>query len=811
MAIAAKTKDKKRLVLLDAHAIIHRAYHALPADFVSSRTGEPTGALYGLATMLMRIIGEFKPEYIAGCFDLPQPTYRHEVFEGYKAGRPKADDALVVQLKRSRELVRAFGIPVFEVAGFEADDLLGTIVELLKDNRDLEIIIASGDMDTLQLVSGTRVKVYTLKKGIRETALYDEDAVKTRFGFAPKFLPDYKGLAGDPSDNIPGVPGIGAKTASILVQKFGTIESLYKTLARSRELFAEAGISARVERILSEHKDEALFSKALAEINRAAPIQFDLTDADWRAHADEASALALLGELDFRSLIGRAREMLGRPAGGAGSAAHEEGEGGAALGEAAESAPDHAALTETLVALWVLDSNITNPSLDDVLHFAGGGSFTEAQVVIEREIAARGLRGVFEEIERPLIPIVRAMEDRGVKIDAAHLTVLSRDYHRELEVLEKLIWRDAGREFNINSPKQLGEVIFDELKLVPRNHKKTAGGARSTRESELGKLRGAHPIIEHIFAHRELQKLLSTYIDPIPTLLDSAGRLHARFLQTGTTTGRMASEKPNLQNIPVRTERGASIRRAFIAEEDFRLAAFDYSQIELRVAAILSRDPKLVEVFRRGEDIHTAVASEVFDVPPEKVDREMRRRAKVINFGILYGMGVNALRENLGTDRADAERFMREYFETYTGLRDFLERTKAEAYRRGYTETLFGRRRQFEGIRSAVAHIRAMAERMALNAPIQGTSADLIKLAMIHVDAYLKREGLMGDAFLILQVHDELVFEMRESRVATLVPEIKRIMEHVLSTEEARSVPLVTSAAVGKNWGAMNEFQFSSN
>ena len=570
-------------------------------------------------------------------------------------------------------------------------------------------------------------------------------------------------------------------------------------------------MSARVQRILSEHKDEALFSKALAEINRAAPIQFDLTDADWRAHADEASALALLGELDFRSLIGRAREILGRPAGGAGSAAHEEGEGGAALGEAAESAPDHAALTETLVALWVLDSNITNPSLDDVLHFAGGGSFTEAQVVIEREIAARGLRGVFEEIERPLIPIVRAMEDRGVKIDAAHLTVLSRDYHRELEVLEKLIWRDAGREFNINSPKQLGEVIFDELKLVPRNHKKTAGGARSTRESELGKLRGAHPIIEHIFAHRELQKLLSTYIDPIPTLLDSAGRLHARFLQTGTTTGRMASEKPNLQNIPIRTERGASIRRAFIAEEDFRLAAFDYSQIELRVAAILSRDPKLVEVFRRGEDIHTAVASEVFDVPPEKVDREMRRRAKVINFGILYGMGVNALRENLGTDRADAERFMREYFETYTGLRDFLERTKAEAYRRGYTETLFGRRRQFEGIRSAVAHIRAMAERMALNAPIQGTSADLIKIAMIHVDEYLKREGLTGEAFLILQVHDELVYEIREPRAATLVPEIKRIMEHVLSTEEARSVPLVTSAAVGKNWGAMNEFQFSSN
>ncbi|MDP3734864.1 MAG: DNA polymerase [bacterium] len=803
------TATKKRLVLLDAHAIIHRAYHALPADFTSSRTGEPTGALYGLTTMLMRIIGEFKPDYIAGCFDLPQPTYRHEVFEGYKAGRPKADDALVAQLKRSRDLVRAFGIPVFEQPGFEADDLLGTIVELLNDRRDVEIIIASGDMDTLQLVSGTRVKVYTLKKGIRETALYDEEAVKQRFGFVPKFLPDYKGLAGDPSDNIPGVPGIGAKTASILVQNFGTIESLHKTLARFPEKLAEAGVSARVQRILSEHKDEALFSKALAEINRAAPITFNLAESDWRARADATVALELIGELDFRSLIGRVRELFGRPAGGAGSTAHEEGDGDTAPEEATESAPDSTALTEALIALWVLDSNITNPSLDDIFHFAGTHSFNEAREVLKREITARGFTRVFAEIERPLIPIVRAMEERGVKIDSAHLGALSRDYHRELEVLQKYIWKDAGREFNINSPKQLGEVIFDELKLVPRNHKKTAGGARSTRESELGKLRGAHPIIENIFAHRELQKLLSTYIDPIPTLLDSAGRLHARFLQTGTTTGRMASEKPNLQNIPIRTERGASIRRAFIAEQGFVLAAFDYSQIELRVAAILSGDPKLTEIFKRGEDIHTAVASEVFDVPPEKVDREMRRRAKVINFGILYGMGVNALRENLGTDRAEAERFMREYFETYTGLRDFLERTKAEAHRRGYTETLFGRRRSFEGIRSPIAHIRAMAERMALNAPIQGTSADLIKLAMIRVDEHVKREGLRGDAFLILQVHDELVYEVCEPRAADFVPEIKRIMEDVLSLEEARGVPLVTSSAVGKNWGEMNEFPIS--
>jgi DNA polymerase-1 len=716
----------------------------------------------------------------------------------------------VAQLVRARDLVRAFGIPVYERAGFEADDLLGTLVERLKARRDIEIIIASGDMDTLQLVSGSRVRVYTLKSGIKETALYDESAVRARFGFAPKFLPDYKGLAGDPSDNIPGVPGIGVKTASTLVQNFGSLEALYRALARTPARLTEAGVRERAVKLLTEHKDEAMFSKALAEINRSAPVEFNLADADWRAHVEKDAALQLLGDLDFRSLIGRARELFGeRRESGSESGAGEESEDGASRSRESvvEPAPDPALLEETAAALWILDSNITSPTPDDIYHFANTRSLTEARAVILKEIDTRGLARVFEEIERPLIPIVRAMEARGVRIDASHLAALSRDYHHELAELEQAIWKDAGREFNINSPKQLGEVIFDELKLVPPRHKKTAGGARSTRESELAKLRGAHQIIEHIFNHRELQKLLSTYIDPLPKMLDSAGRLHARFLETGTTTGRMASEKPNLQNIPIRTARGAAIRRAFTAREGFLLAALDYSQIELRVAAILSGDLKLVGVFERGEDIHTAVASEVFDVPLESVDREMRRRAKVINFGILYGMGVNALGENLGADRAEAERFLREYFETYPTLADYLERTQAEAYRRGYTETLFGRRRSFEGIRSTIPHIRAMAERMAINAPIQGTSADIIKLAMIRVDEYLKREGLAEDALLILQVHDELVFELRESRVAALVPEIRRIMEQVLASEESRGVPLVVSASVGKNWGEMKSFE----
>ena len=361
----------------------------------------------------------------------------------------------------------------------------------------------------------------------------------------------------------------------------------------------------------------------------------------------------------------------------------------------------------------------------------------------------------------------------------------------------------AGGEFNINSPKQLGEVLFDNLEIKVKNQKKTAGGARSTRESELEKMREEHPIIEEILKYRELQKLLSTYIDTIPTMVDDGQRLHTTFVQTGTTTGRLSSQNPNLQNIPIKSTLGRAIRNAFVAEKGTMLATFDYSQVELRIAAFLSKDQTLIDIFKHGRDVHTEVASKVFKVPADQVDKEMRRKAKVINFGIIYGMGVNALKQNLGTDRAEAQKFYEEYFTAFSTLASYLEGVKAAAAKTGFTETHFGRRRSFEGIRSKIPFVRAAAERMAINAPIQGTGADILKIAMIKIDEHIQKNNLRDDVSLLLQVHDELVYEIKENKVSEIAPQIRKIMENVIKPEEIFGVPLLSSFSVGKSWGTM--------
>lgn len=785
----------KRLVLLDSHAILHRAYHALP-DFASAK-GEPTGALYGLTTMLIKIIDELEPDYIVACYDLPGPTYRHQAYKEYKAGRAKAEDDLVAQMKRSRDIFKAFNIPIYDKPGFEADDMLGTIVEKMKDNPEVDIVIASGDMDTLQLVKGKKVQVYTLKKGIKDTVIYDEKGVEERFGFGPILLPDYKGLRGDPSDNIIGIKGIGEKTATILITTFGTIENIYKELDKSDAKFKKAGITDRIINLLKEGKEEAEFSKMLATIRPDAPIDFVLPK-NFKENIDFGKISALFGELDFRTLGNRLKTVLGE-------SIPDENAGKEENQKENEENISKEELKETSVALWIVNSNLTDPNIEDIKEFAKTKDFATAKKIIFNELDKRGLRKVYEEIEAPIIPIIEKMDNKGVKIDKAFLNDLSKTYHIELSKLEKKIWEYAGVEFNVNSPKQLGEILFDKMALTAKGLKKTTGGARSTRESELEKLRDVHPIVPLLFEYRELQKLLSTYIDTIPTLVDTNNRLHAHFLQAGTTTGRMSSQGPNLQNIPIKTDLGRAIRKAFIAEKGCVLVALDYSQIELRIAAFLSGDEKLIEIFTKGEDVHTAVASEVFEVPFEKVDREMRRKAKVINFGILYGMGVNALRQNLGkeTERAEAQKFYNDYFSKFSGLASYLDKVKAEAKRRGYTETFFGRRRYFEGIDSKIPFIRAMAERMAINAPIQGMSADIIKIAMKRIDEYLISEKLQNDVYLILQVHDELVYEIKESIVEKVMPKIKKIMESVIDTKDIKGVPLTANGEVGKNWGEM--------
>ena len=798
-----KDKEKKTIVLLDAHAILHRAYHALPG--FSSRKGEPTGALYGLSTMLMKIIRDLAPDYVIACYDRPEPTFRHAAYEAYKVGRPKTEDELVHQIKRSQDVFTAFGIPIYEKPGFEADDILGTIVEKLKKNNDVKIIIASGDMDTLQLVDNKRVVVYTLKKGINDTITYDEDEVMKRFGFEPKLLPDWKGLRGDPSDNIIGIKGIGEKTATTLITNFHTIENIYKTLKKDSAALTKVGIKDRIIKLLEEGEEEALFSKTLATIRRDAPIEFSIPKEEWCVSFEPKKLENLFADLDFRSLRDRVRDIL-NPAESKKESTQETGETITKTGSTQLSLDQEPISEEDFkkaqIALWLINSDITNPKREDILQWSGKDTVQESLGELLKELKMRGLEKLYQDIELPLIPIIKRAEERGVLVDIAYLKELSKDYHKKLSVLEEKIWESAGEKFNINSPKQLGVVLFDNMKLSVKGLKKTAGGARSTRESELGKLKGVHPIIDHILEYRELQKLLSTYIDNIPEMAGKDGRLHANLNQTGTTTGRMSSTNPNLQNIPTSEGFGKAIRNAFIAAKGHKLIAGDYSQIEMRVLAELSGDKHLRKFFQEGKDVHAGVAAFVFGVKESEVTKDMRRKAKVINFGIIYGMGVNALRGNLGGTREEAQEFYNNYFKKFPSIAAYFENTKNAARKKGYTERFFGRRRYFESIKSSLPFIRASAERMAQNAPIQGTAADLIRIAMKRVDDTLEKDGLLKKAHIILQVHDELIYEVEESAIPEVAKIIKRGMESVAKL----SVPLEVNISTGDSWGSLVNF-----
>jgi len=588
---SAHTKNSQTLVLLDAHAIIHRAYHALP-DFLSSK-GEPTGALYGLVSMLMKIIAELKPDYIIACYDLPQKTFRHEAYDGYKAGRAKADEALIVQLKNSRQIFDAFNIPIFDAPGFEADDILGTIAEKLKKENHINIIIASGDMDTMQLVDDKKVQVYTLKKGITDTILYDEDKVVERFGFPPKLLPDYKGLRGDPSDNIKGIKGIGEKTATTLITKFGTIEEIYEKIKKEPESFSKIGLTPRLIELIKNNEEEALFSKTLAKIRHDAPIDFKIPRQIFWQNADLQKIEKVFAQFEFRSLLARLKIFFQNGSKDAPTKPPTADTRNRAL-------VDPKKLKEASIALWLINSENANPTLSDILFFAKTDSFTIAYEYIFEEIKKNNLTLVFEEIEKPIINLVDEMQNYGVLIDKKYFENLSKEYHQELDLLTKKIYKIAGTEFNINSPKQLGEVLF--VKMGLKSKKRGQSGTLSTKISVLEDLEEDNLIIKEIMAYRELQKLLSTYIDVIPKMVAQDGRLHAKFLQNGSTTGRFSSQDPNLQNLPIKTELGKRIRRGFVAAPRHKLLALDYSQIELRVAAMLSGDKKMAQIFRERKE-----------------------------------------------------------------------------------------------------------------------------------------------------------------------------------------------------------------
>lgn len=790
-------KKKRKIILLDAHAIIHRAYHALP-DFSSSK-GEPTGALYGLSTMLIRIIADMQPDVMVACFDLPKPTYRHQAYEAYKAGRAKADDALVDQIKKAKEVFEAFSIPQLSAEGFEADDVLGTLVARYMADSSLEIVIASGDMDTLQLVSGTTVRVFTLKKGLSDTVLYDENKVVERFGFGPVLIPDYKGLAGDPSDNITGVPGVGDKTATALIQTFGPIEALYEALKKEGpSVVAKAKLKERIGALLIANEEEARFSKMLATIRRDVPITYELPTITYKDTVDFEKVNAMCTRFEFRTLPARLREALG------GSIVHKELD--TSVSVAPQDTMSAEELQKTALALWIVDSNYTNPSVEDMCAFARTEQVNDARPIIFKALQERNGESVYHDIELPLIPIIADMEKRGVLIDRSYLLQLGEEYRALIKKEEENIYAAAHTTFNISSPKQLGEVLYDTLQLgAGKRIKKTEGGARSTKESELLKLIDAHPIVPAILRYRELSKLVSTYIEPLPTLADDRGRLHAHFIQTGTTTGRMSSESPNMQNIPVNSDHGKRVRRAFVASPGALLLCVDYSQMELRIAAMMSRDEQLSSIFKEGRDVHAAVAARVFNKEESRVTKDERRAAKAINFGVLYGMGAQALRQSLSqggnmVTLAEAEAYLTDYFNAFSQLAVFLDETKASAARLGYTTTMFGRRRYFDGLSSRIPYIRAAAERMALNAPIQGTGADIVKIAMKRADEALVKHGLHKDAGLIMQVHDELVYEVKEGALHTTSALLKKTLESIVPPEKQHGVTLAVGVSAGKNW-----------
>lgn len=804
----------KTLLLIDAHAYIHRSYHALPP--LTTPGGEPIGAIFGLASTLLKVLREIKPDYVAAAFDRPEPTFRKEQFPDYKAHRPPAEADLISQMVKAHELFGKFGIPVSELSGYEADDIIGTFVEKLA-HKDLKIMILTGDLDALQLVKDDSVVVQTPKRGA-ELSLYNETSVRERYGLPPEAIPDYKGLVGDPSDNIPGVKGIGPKTATKLLQEFGTIEELYKKLPSSNPIAKK----------LLPQKECALFSKTLATIKTDVPIDLELGSFTYKGIPKEV-LVPYFTELGFQSLLKRLNGDAG-----VGPAAPLPREEDFFIVRDAEHAREN---KETLVspklkvahswkeilkqlqregvtvlppffdiqiAGWLLDPDQNDFSLQALgkrlLKLPSASKedlLSKLFAFFWRKIYEYDLKKVFDEIEMPLMPVLAGMEERGIGVSAKLLRKLRNDIGSETQSLAEAIYHEAGEEFNINSPQQVSRVLFEKLRLGSDKKRKTGTGHARTSKEVLSELRDKHPIVNLILQYRENTKIATGFVEPILASIQKDGRVHTTFLQTGTTTGRLASEKPNLQNIPQESKWSAPLRHAFISKEGFSFLSLDYSQLELRLLAEVSGDEKLRTAFRNGEDIHTTTAMNVFNVPRDWVDAQMRRLAKTLNFGIIYGMGARAFAEAGNLPLEEASKFIAEYFRDFPAVREWQKRVVEEMRTFGFVKNKNGRRRWFLELLYDPA--RGDFERQAINMPIQGLGADILKLAMTQ-SARLIQEKQLGEAVrLLLSIHDELLFEMRDDILMDVLPLFKDAMEHVYTL----SIPLTAEAKRGKNWGDM--------
>jgi DNA polymerase I len=937
LVMSTESNAVGKLMLIDGHALVHRAFHAIPE--LSTSSGELTNAVFGFTNIVLKEISELRPTHIVMALDRPGPTFRHQEFAGYKATRPPTPRPLVSQFERVRQVAEAMHIAIYEVDGFEADDVLGTLA-VQAESQDIETVIVTGDLDALQLVS-RHVTVLTPGRGVAETTLYDETRVRERYGLEPEQLPDWKALVGDKSDNIPGVDGIGAKTASALIAKYGSLEKLYEHLD---------DLPQRQRDLLEPHHGQALESKHLASIVRNVPINLDISESAWR-DLDRSRLISLFGELEFRSLIERVRGMVPlagaqrpKPATPASKRSPQQlsimelGDAGPATGsgsivdsgavasgtetrvvrsreqldqlvrelEAVECfaldcettntdplraqlvglsfsteerrgwyvpvghvEPDQLPLEvalealkpmlenerlrkvghnlkydlevlnrhgislrgmwfDTMVAAYLVNTGgrglalgdlslarlgIEMTPIDDLLGkgkhqvtmdrveveavapYAGADADVtlRLQGILLHELEHRDLRTLFDDVEMKLISVLADMELTGVTLDREVLQGMSAEMSEIIGRLEGEIYGLVGRRFNINSTQQLGQVLFGQLGLKSGRRTKTG---RSTDNEVLESLRGEHPIVDAILEYRQLIKLRNTYVDALPLLVNpNTGKIHTDFNQTVAATGRLSSSNPNLQNIPIRGELGRTIRRAFVAsgERNVLLAA-DYSQIELRVLASMSHDERLMQAFLAGEDIHRATASAVFGVPLEAVTADQRRIAKVVNFGIIYGIGELRLAHETGITRQEAAEFIAGYNRTYAGVKVFMDGVKKQAAAIGYVQTLLGRRRYYPDIHSMHPGLRSAAERAAVNMPIQGSAADIIKLAMISLHSKLAEH--FPAAKMVLQVHDELVFDVP----GDLIDEVGRVVGYEMEHALALDVPVEVEMKVGRDW-----------
>ncbi len=849
--------SRKKLYLIDGNSYIYRAYFAIP--YLSNSKGLPTNAVYGFTNMLMKVIKEEAPDYLAIAFDSKGPTRRHIEYEDYKAHRPAMPDPLTRQIPYIHRMVEAFNIPVLIMEGVEADDIIGTIAR--KAEKDgMEVIIITGDKDIFQIIS-PHIRIYDTLKN----KYFGVDEVKERFGTEPERVVEVMGLMGDSSDNIPGVPGIGEKTAKALIEEYGTIENL---LANADKI-----TKPKLKENLKANAELARLSKSLATIQTDIPIETEYKELSI-SEPDNEKLFPLLKELEFTSMLkmaapevsvkehkvadseeavnkavkdlagekdialklisddpdpirgritgialSRRNEAFFIPATG-----HQSPVAGLLEGNAVKIGHDlkkemillkregielAEPMFDTMIASYLLNPVRSEHTLEGVaLEFLGKNvtevenrrdyachaaeAIFELKETLSERLTAEGLEELFHKVEMPLVRVLAAIEMKGVKVDGTFLSEMSKEVDSDLQALMSKIYSLAGQEFNINSPKQLSDVLFEKLKLPVIKKTKTG---YSTDVEVLQQLSAIHELPAEILTYRTLTKLKSTYIDSLPSMINpDTGRVHTSLNQTVTATGRLSSSEPNLQNIPIRTELGKRIREAFIAEPGNLIISADYSQIELRVMAHMSEDPILIESFKRGEDIHSRTAAEVFGIMPGLVTAEMRRMAKVVNFGIIYGMSPFGLSKDLGISQRDAKRYIDAYFEHYKGVSAFIEKTMQEARENGYVRTLLGRKRPIPELSSKEAAVRQFGERTTVNTPIQGTAADIIKLAMVNIFNRIRKEDLKS--LMILQVHDELVFEVPEKELETMKHLVREEMEGVIILK----VPLKVDIGIGKNW-----------